>query len=101
MDAIKFDHKNAEWEWDNRLPDDDPEQIAYCKKSCPFYKPYKHPFYHYTIWCSHLIHKLYYHDGIMALCQVDLQKEDKNRKEIEQSMRAERRLKLYNNRNHL
>jgi len=84
---MKFNHKDAQWEWDNRLPDDDPEQVAFCKKSCPFYKPYEHPTHH-MVWCDHLAQNLNYWDGIVAMCQLEISERDPRHQKITTLMNA-------------
>ena len=43
----------------------------YCKKDCPYFEEYKHPYYAISAWCHHLRDELGYYDGYLAGCMHD------------------------------
>jgi len=89
---MKFSHKDAKFVWDSRLPKDDPDQSAFCQKSCPFYIEWEHPYFNHTVWCSHTLHDLPFYDGTIAICQIDYPEDSEFAEGIHLAMCAEKRL---------
>jgi hypothetical protein len=53
----------------NSLGDPQPDSATgLCKASCPYKKEWRHPYWHNTAWCWHLMKDLGWHDYWMADC---------------------------------